>query len=316
MVRRKKGDCVNGWVILDKPFGLTSVQAISSVRRFLCAQKVGHAGTLDPLATGVLPVALGEATKTISFVVDGVKVYRFKIRWGEETATGDAEGQVVMRWPKRPSEDEIRAIFPRFTGVISQVPPSFSAIKINGVRAYTLARRGEEVVCASRFVHIHRLDLLYLDDADHATFEIECGKGTYVRSLARDMGRALDCGGHVFALHRVRVGPFYEDSMIPLEKLKQLSHSSDEFSLNRAQVLLPVVASLNNLPAVSVSRHEAVRLRNGCSVFLQGNDLLGEKQTVYATHEGILVALGSVECGSLNPLRVFKLSFPMEQGLN
>ena len=203
---------MHGWLVLDKPVGMTSTHAVSVVKRLFQAKRAGHAGTLDPLASGLLPIALGEATKTVPFVMDGRKIYRFTVRWGEERDTDDAEGRVAATSAERPSADAIRALLPRFTGTIEQVPPRFSAVKIEGERAYDLARDGEVVELAPRPVEIHRLELVETPDPDHAVFAAECGKGTYVRALARDMGRALGCLGHVAALRRTAVGPFAEDS--------------------------------------------------------------------------------------------------------
>src|SRR5437016_11514285 len=213
--KREKRD-VNGWLLLDKPVGMTSTHAVSVAKRLYQARRAGHAGTLDPLASGCLPIALGEATKTVPFVMDGRKTYQFTVRWGEERDTDDAEGRVIETQAKRPAEQEIRALLPRFTGTIAQVPPRFSAVKIEGERAYDLARNGEDVELEPRPVTIYRLVLVETPDADHALFEAECGKGAYVRGLARDMGRALACWGHVSALRRTAVGPFGEPDMTSL----------------------------------------------------------------------------------------------------
>src|SRR5512138_440174 len=210
--KRDKRD-VHGWVVLDKPVGMTSTHAVSVVKRLFSAKRCGHAGTLDPLASGALPIALGEATKTVPFVMDGRKLYRFTIRWGEERDTDDAEGRTVSTSKERPSPDAIRALLPAYTGLIQQVPPRYSAIKIEGERAYDLARDGEQVELAPRPVEIGRLELVNIPDADHAVLEAECGKGTYVRSLARDLGRALGCFGHISALRRVSVGGFTPETM-------------------------------------------------------------------------------------------------------
>src|SRR5215831_65547 len=205
--RRPKVD-IHGWIVLDKPVGMTSTHAVAAVRRLTSARRAGHAGTLDPLASGCLPIALGEATKTVPFVMDGRKRYRFTVQWGEERDTDDAEGRVVETSSARPEEAAIRTALPTFTGTIAQVPPRFSAIKVEGERAYDLARDGEVVELEARPVEIGRLELHELPDADHAVFEAECGKGTYVRALARDLGRLLGSYGHVCALRRTAVGPF------------------------------------------------------------------------------------------------------------
>src|SRR5580704_13145087 len=215
----KKRD-IHGWVVLDKPVGMTSTHAVAVIKRLFAAKRAGHAGTLDPLASGSLPIALGEATKTVPFVVDGRKTYLFTVRWGEERDTDDAEGRVVGTSASRPDAAAIRDQLPRFTGTIEQVPPRFSAVKIGGERAYDLARDGETVELAPRAVAIYRFDLVATPDADHARSSAECGKGTYVRSLARDLGRALGVLGHVSALRRSRVGPFGEADMKPLEQIE------------------------------------------------------------------------------------------------
>src|SRR5579864_4476115 len=233
--KSKKRD-VHGWIVLDKPIGMTSTYAVAVIKRLFAAKRVGHAGTLDPLASGCLPIALGEATKTVPFVFDGRKTYRFTIRWGEERDTDDAEGRVAATSTIRPDAAAIRAQLPRFTGTIDQVPPRFSAIKIDGERAYDLARDGEAVELKPRTVEIYRLELLETPDPDHAVLAAECGKGTYVRAIARDLGRALGALGHVSALRRDRVGPFGEDEMISLEQLETLCHraAAGEQNLGRA----------------------------------------------------------------------------------
>jgi len=217
--KRVKRD-VHGWVVLDKPVGMSSTYAVSVVKRLFQAKRAGHAGTLDPLASGLLPIALGEATKTVPFVMEGRKVYRFTVRWGEERDTDDAEGRITASSAERPTAEAIAALLPRFTGQITQVPPRYSAVKIAGERAYDLARDGEVVDIAPRPVEIHRLELIETPDRDHATLVAECGKGTYVRALARDLGRALKCLGHVAALRRTAVGPFGEDVASTLEALQ------------------------------------------------------------------------------------------------
>ncbi|HEV7879989.1 tRNA pseudouridine(55) synthase TruB, partial [Bradyrhizobium sp.] len=219
--RRDKRD-VHGWVVLDKPVGMTSTHAVAIIKRLFSAKRAGHAGTLDPLATGGLPIALGEATKTVPFVMDGRKRYRFTVAWGEERDTDDTEGRVTRISELRPSAEAIRALLPQFTGLIEQTPPQYSAIKIAGERAYDLARDGEVVALQPRPVEIHQLTLVDQPDSSHSVFEAECGKGTYVRALARDIGRILGCFGHICALRRTLVGPFGEDDMIPLEQLEAL----------------------------------------------------------------------------------------------
>ena len=305
--RREKRD-VHGWVVLDKAVGMTSTQAVGAVKRLFACKRAGHAGTLDPLASGCLPIALGEATKTVPFVMDGRKVYLFTVRWGEERDTDDAEGRVVATSAERPPEDAIRALLPRFTGTIEQVPPRYSAVKIEGERAYDLARDGEIVELASRPVDIHRLSLASVPDPDQALFEAECGKGTYVRALARDMGRILGCGGHVAALRRVSVGPFGEKLMISLEHLEALCHRAAIGEGNLADALLPVETALDDIPALAVSQADAARLQRGQAVLLRGRDAPIFHGTVHVTASGQLVALAEVDRGEIVPKRVFNLA--------
>src|SRR5918999_3835074 len=308
--RQKKRDKrdVHGWIILDKPVGMTSTHAVAVVKRLFAARRAGHAGTLDPLASGCLPIALGEATKTVPFVMDSRKVYLFTVRWGEERDTDDAEGRVVLGSTDRPSEDAIRALLPRFTGTIEQVPPRYSAVKIEGERAYDLARDGESVELVSRPVEVHRLSLVSVPDPDHALFEAECGKGTYVRSLARDMGRILGCGGHVSALRRVSVGPFAENRMILLAQLEALCHRAAIGEGNLADALLPVETALDDIPALAVSKADAARLKRGQAVLLRGRDAPIFRGTVHVTASGQLVALAEIDRGEIVPKRVFNLA--------
>ena len=238
MARRKKGNPVHGWLVLDKPLNMTSTQAVGYVRRMFNAQKAGHAGTLDPLATGILPIAFGEATKTVPYAVDGEKAYRFTVKWGAETATDDAEGEVTQTSGERPLRAEIEALLPRFIGEIMQVPPQFSAIKVDGERAYDLARDGEVVKLEARPVVIERLEMVDMPAADASVFEAECGKGTYVRAIARDMGRLLGCFGHVIALRRTRVGPFDEMRAVTVEDIEAAS-KADDGGTALAQILSP-----------------------------------------------------------------------------
>jgi tRNA pseudouridine55 synthase len=297
--RREKRE-VNGWLVLDKPVGMTSTHAVAAVKRVFSAKKAGHAGTLDPLASGVLPIALGEATKTVSFVMDGRKAYRFTVRWGVETDTDDAEGRAVASSERRPAEADIRALLPRFTGAIMQTPPKFSAIKIAGERAYDLARDGQEVVLEERQVQIDRLDLIAVIDADHAEFEAECGKGTYVRALARDFGRALGACGHVTALRRSRVGPFQAADAVSLDALR----ASVDGATGPAALLRPVEAGVADLPMLSVSRGDAARLARGQSVLLRGRDAPILEGWAAVTTHGTLIALAEIEQGELRPRRV------------
>jgi tRNA pseudouridine55 synthase len=296
-VRAPARDDVHGWVVLDKPEGMTSTHAVSRLKRIFNAKKAGHAGTLDPLATGVLPVAFGEATKTVPFVQDGEKAYRFTVRWGIETDTDDSDGRVTKQSDARPAEAEIAALLPRFTGTIEQLPPTFSAIKINGERAYDLARDGEAPVLQPRLVTIYAFDLIDAQP-DEAVFEARCGKGTYVRALARDLGRLLGCYGHVCALRRTRVGPFHEQDAVPLADL--------EAAETAAQFLLRVEAGLSELPRVAVDRAAASRLRRGQPLLLRGQEAPLDGPA-YAAFRGVAVAVGAIENGELVPSRVFNL---------
>ena len=305
--KRDKRD-VHGWIVLDKPVGMTSTHAVSVVKRLFRAKRCGHAGTLDPLASGALPIALGEATKTVPFVMDGRKLYRFTIRWGEERDTDDAEGRTVSMSKERPSPEAVRALLPSYTGLIQQIPPRYSAIKIEGERAYDLARDGEQVELAPRPVEISRLELVNIPDPDHAVLEAECGKGTYVRSLARDLGRALGCFGHVSALRRAAVGPFGEETMILLEQLEALCHRAASGEGSLADALMPVETALDDIPALAVSRADAARLQRGQAVLLRGRDAPNFRGTVYVTVSGQLLALAELDRGEIVPKRVFNLA--------
>jgi tRNA pseudouridine55 synthase len=303
----KKRD-VHGWVVLDKPIGMTSTHAVAVIKRLFSAKRAGHAGTLDPLASGCLPIALGEATKTVPFVVDSRKTYLFTVRWGEERDTDDAEGRVVATSENRPDAAAIRAELPRFTGTIQQVPPRFSAVKIDGERAYDLARDGETVELAPRSVTIYRLELIETPDPDHAMFAAECGKGTYVRSLARDLGRVLGVFGHVSALRRDRVGPFGEMDMISLEPLESLCHRAAAGEGHLADVLLPIETALDDIPALAVSPADAARLARGQAVLLRGRDATIFRGMVQVASSGQLVAIAEVDRGEIIPRRVFNLT--------
>jgi tRNA pseudouridine55 synthase len=302
--KREKRD-VHGWVVLDKPVGMSSTHAVMLVKRLFQAKRAGHAGTLDPLASGVLPIALGEATKTVPFVMEGRKVYRFTLRWGEERDTDDAEGRVTASSAERPSAAALAALLPRFVGQIAQVPPRFSAVKIDGERAYDLARDGEAVDIAPRQVEIHRLELIKTPDPDHATLLAECGKGTYVRALARDLGRALGCLGHVAALRRTAVGPFDEDIAVSLDALQRLR--SEEATAVERGALLPVETGVAALPALQVSSNDAGRLARGQAVLLRGRDAPVLGGWVSVSSGGALIALAQVEKGELRPRRIFNL---------
>jgi tRNA pseudouridine55 synthase len=305
--KRDKRD-VHGWVVLDKPVSMTSTHAVSMVKRLFSAKRCGHAGTLDPLASGALPIALGEATKTVPFVMDGRKLYRFTIRWGEERDTDDAEGRVVSTSKERPSPEAVRALLPSYTGLIQQIPPRYSAIKIEGERAYDLARDGEQVELAARPVEIGRLELVNVPDRDHTVLEAECGKGTYVRSLARDLGRALGCFGHVSALRRAAVGPFTQETMISLEQLEALCHRAASGEGSLADALMPVETALDDIPALAVGRADAARLQRGQAVLLRGRDAPNFRGTVYVTVSGQLLALAELDRGEIVPKRVFNLA--------
>ena len=291
--KRRERASVNGWVVLDKPVGVTSTQAVARVKHAFNAAKAGHAGTLDPLASGLLPIALGEATKTVPFVQDGEKAYRFTVRWGEETSTDDAEGPVSARSAARPTLARIEAILPRFTGTILQRPPAFSAIKVDGERAYDRARDGEVFELAERAITVHDLRLL-ASEPDAATFEADCGKGTYVRALARDMGRMLGCLGHVTALRRTRVGPFREAASIPLARFLEG---------NPYAALQPVAAGLAEVPCIVVDRAAAARLRQGQAVIVRDRAAPIEGHA-WAACDGSSVALCTIEAGTLVPRRV------------
>lgn len=306
MARKKKGDKIDGWIVLDKPAGMSSTQALGKVRWLLKAQKAGHGGTLDPLATGILPIALGEATKTISFCQNQLKVYTFDIIWGEMRDTDDAEGKVIATSDIRPATSAIHALLPQFMGEIEQVPPKFSAIKIDGERAYDLARAGEEVELASRIVYIETLELTASTDT-HASLRCLCGKGTYIRSLARDMAHELGTFGYVANLRRESVGPFTLDNAVTLEQL--------EAGIDDA--LLPLETSLDGILTIALQEREAARLRNGQSLqfiarpdvdrlFLSGFDLDIETMGL-ATCNGTPVALVEVKGVEIHPVRVLNL---------
>lgn len=289
---------LDGWIVVDKDIGMTSAEVVAKVRRITGAAKAGHAGTLDPLATGILPVALGEATKTVSYVQDSAKTYRFTIRWGEERDTDDAEGQVTRTAGARPARATILAALAAFTGSIEQVPPAYSAVKVAGERAYKLARQGEVAELAPRVVRIDRFSLLDQPDADRARFEVDCGKGTYVRALARDLGRHLGVFGHIAELRRTRVGPFTEAQAFSLDKLRQLWQNT-----RPSEVLLPVETALVDIPALALTGPQADRLRSGQPVRVLGT----ADGTVCAMAAGKPVALAEIAAGEVRPVRVFNL---------
>ena len=303
--RRRKGRAVNGWLVLDKPAGVTSTYAVGAVRRAFDARKAGHAGTLDPAATGVLPIAFGEATKTVPYAVEGEKFYRFTVRWGAETETDDAQGRIVRTSELRSEPAVILALLGQFTGEIMQTPPAYSAVKIAGKRAYDLARDGEVVELEPRPVRVHALQLIEISDADTAVFEARCGKGTYVRALARDMGRTLGCLGHLVALRRTRVAGFDETLAISLARLED-AVAEGEAAL--ARLLLPIEAALHDFAVLNVGQADAARLLKGQPVLMRGRDAPYQPGPTYALCRGHLVALGEIEQGELHPIRVFNLS--------
>jgi len=299
-IKRPKNK-VDGWVVLDKPLGLGSTQAVGKVRWLFAAEKAGHGGTLDPLATGVLPIALGEATKTVPFIMDGHKEYRFTLRFGEARATDDGEGDVTATSDVRPIDEAIRTALGRFIGDIEQMPPAFSALKIGGQRAYDLARAGEPVELKPRTVTIDRLELLARPDADHADFVVGCGKGTYIRSLGRDLARALGTVGHLSALRRTAVGPFREEAAISLPKLEALGHIPPLLG-----ALVPVATALDDIPALALTGTQADRLRHGQPVLLT-RDAPPSGTLVRAETGSKLVALVRSDGMALQPVRVFNL---------
>jgi tRNA pseudouridine55 synthase len=309
MARKRKGEAVTGWVALDKPLNVTSTQMVGKIRHIFNAQKAGHAGTLDPLATGLLPIALGDATKTVPFLMDADKTYVFTVTWGVSTDSCDAEGHVIARSDARPTVAAINASLPAFIGQITQIPPAFSAIRIDGARAYDLARAGEVVEMPSRTVQVHGLTLDAVTP-DTATFTLDCGKGTYVRAIARDLAAMLGVEGHVSALRRTRVGPFSEKNAIGLEKLEDLVHKG---ALHEA--LLPLVTALDDIPALAISEQELSYVRQGRAIVLLPARMSalhalitarGGDRTVYATHADQVVALGDVQGGQFQPARVFQ----------
>jgi tRNA pseudouridine55 synthase len=301
MARRKKGRDISGWLVVDKPAGMTSTAVVNKVRWAFDARKAGHAGTLDPEATGILAVALGEATKTVPYITDALKAYRFTARLGAATNTDDAEGEVIATSDSRPSDDEIRAALPAFTGDIMQVPPQFSAVKIDGERAYALARAGEEVDIAARPLFVESLTLVDRPDPDHAVLEMVCGKGGYVRSIARDLGAALGCLGHVETLRRVWSGPFELDDAVTLDRIEALARSPEIEDL-----LLPLEAGLSELPELPATAEGAARMRNGNPGMVIASDAqYGD--LAWASHQGQPVAVGTYKAGELHPSRVFQL---------
>jgi tRNA pseudouridine55 synthase len=307
MGRKRSGLPINGWLAIDKPLNLTSTAVVAMVRRFTGAAKVGHGGTLDPLASGVLPIALGEATKTVSYAMDGKKTYRWQVTWGEERSTDDGEGDVTATSDVRPTREAILAAIPQFLGDIEQVPPIYSAVKVAGKRAYDLARAEQEVTLKSRIVRIDRYELLESTD-NTASFEVATGKGAYIRSLARDLARALGTVGYVSGLRRTAVGPFDLASTISLETLEEFGHSAAS-----ANLVLPVETVLDDIPALALTEDEARRLQSGQSLPIlrladqKSLPTISTGQTVRAMAEGRLVALARIEGDELRPVRVLNL---------
>lgn len=300
MGRKKKGRPISGWLVLDKPYELGSTQAVGKIRWLFQAQKAGHAGTLDPLATGVLPIALGEATKTVPYVTDGEKAYRFTVQWGLQTNTDDAEGTEVHSSDARPQRSDIEALLPQFIGDIQQVPPAFSAIKVDGKRAYAQARAGEAVELEARSVFVDSFDLVECPDADHAVFEVVCGKGTYVRAFARDLGQKLGCYGHVTDLRRTFVEPFEESDTVQLDDLLALEGNLDGLD----DLLISPLQSMQGFPEIGLSQDEARRVRLGNAIILRGRDAPVEEADVCAVYKGELVAIGDIKQGQFQPRRV------------
>ncbi len=312
MARKRKGVPRHGWLVLDKPGTMTSTQAMAKVRWMMNAEKAGHGGTLDPIATGILPIAFGEATKTVQYAMDGHKTYRFVMKFGEATDTDDRAGKVIATSAVRPTDEQIEKALEGFQGRISQVPPQYSAIKVDGERAYDLAREGEAVELAARTVRIDGFHLTGRPDIDHAEFEVECGKGTYMRSLARDLALAVGTVGHITVLRRLSVGPFTLANAVTLEQLEKIVAEGDPDGL-----LMPVAAPLDRLPAIDLTPVEADRLRHGQGVsLLRRSDLDrleslrdagGEEATALALTGGRPVALVRLEGGEIRPARVLNL---------
>ena len=301
MARRKKGRDVSGWLVVDKPAGLTSTAVVNKVRWAFDAKKAGHAGTLDPDATGILAIALGEATKTVPYVTDALKAYAFTVRFGQATNTDDADGEVIASSDLRPSDEDIASALPAFEGDIMQVPPAFSAVKIDGERAYAKARAGEDVELAARPLFVESLVLTSRPDADHATFEMICGKGGYVRSIARDLGESLGCLGHVTQLRRVWSGPFELDDAVSLEMVEANAKSPDLDAH-----LLPLEAGLSELVELPTTPEGAARIRNGNPGMVIAADAeFGD--VAWASLQGEPVAVGTYKAGELHPSRVFRL---------
>jgi tRNA pseudouridine55 synthase len=303
---KKRGKPVHGWVVFDKPLNMSSTQAVGKIRWLFDASKAGHGGTLDPLATGLLPIALGEATKSVQWAMDGRKTYRFRVKWGAETATDDLEGEITTQSELRPSLTSIESILKQFTGEVTQIPPIYSALKIAGARAYDLARAGEKPEMTPRLVMIEELRLLDASSSEQADFETVCGKGTYIRALARDMGRALGCLGHLTLLRRTQVGPFTEKDMISLESLEEMRHrAGHEGALQGA--LHSISTVLDDIPALAVTDQDASKLRQGQTVLLRGANAPINCEAVLVNHDGRPLGICEISQGSLKTKRLFNL---------
>lgn len=299
MGRKRKGRDISGWLIVDKPAGITSTSVVNKVRWAMEAKKAGHAGTLDPEATGVLAVALGEATKTVPYITDALKAYRFVVRLGQATNTDDAEGEVIAQSDLRPSDDEIKEALHGFVGDIQQVPPQFSAVRIDGERAYKRARDGEEMELAARPLYVDELVMISRPDADHVELEMTCGKGGYVRSIARDLGAALGCKGHVLWLRRIWSGPFQADQGLSIEQIDEMAKT-----LALDAYLQPLEIGLDDLPELRTTAEGAAKLRNGNpGMVFPGDAEYGDE--AWASLEGEAIAVGVYKSGELHPSRVF-----------
>ncbi len=299
MARKRKGRDISGWLVVDKPAGITSTSVVNKVRWALDARKAGHAGTLDPEATGVLAVALGEATKTVPFVTDAMKAYSFTIRLGQATNTDDAEGEVIGQSDLRPDDDAIKGALGQFVGDIMQVPPQFSAVKVDGQRAYRKAREGTEMELAARPLWVEELLLVDRPDPDHAVLEMTCGKGGYVRAIARDLGDALGCKAHVKSLRRIWSGPFQAEDGVTLEQVDEMAKTPDLDAF-----LKPLEIGLDSLPEVRCLAESVARLRNGNPASVIATDVeFGEE--VWASYDGKAIAVGAYRGGELQPSRVF-----------
>ena len=316
MARKKRGTPIHGWINLNKPLGVTSTQAVGKIRRALGAQKVGHGGTLDPLASGILPIALGEATKTVNFIQDATKEYEFDVTWGEQRTTDDSEGDVIHSSDKRPTREEIEKILPEFLGEIEQTPPQFSAIKIDGERAYDIARDGDHADIKSRKVTINSLEIL--DHNDKTTFKTVCGKGTYIRALARDMGQKLGCYGYISALKRTKVGDFDLESAISLDFFEKMIDNPTQ-ERNMDDFLLPLQTVLGDIPALALKEEEMIRIKNGNALTFLSKDDLGRLEaaninwkddhstTALALFQDTALAMIEVYGAKIQPVRVFNL---------